>query len=1122
MSDDPLQIQAAIAALEAQRSLLGGAVVDISLAALRSQLPAQTMSAVEHSQKLKQVTIVFLDVVGSTSLSQRLDPEEIHAVLDGALARCSKVVDAFGGQVLQYAGDSLLAVFGADETKEDDAERAVRCGLALLTLGRQLGEEIRAAQHHAGFDVRVGSHTGGVLLGGEAGAPSAIRGVAVNIAARMEQTAPAGGLRISHATYVHVRGVFDVEAQEPIRIKGVDEPVVTYLVMGIKPRAFRVSTRGIEGMETRMIGRGAELQQLQTCFRRLIDQRKLAVVTVVGDAGLGKSRLLYEFDNWAEARPERFVAFQGRATPRARRQPYGLLRDVIAWRLEISDDEPLHAAQQKIERGIKQLFADESDLAEGHAHVLGHLLGLGFSDSLHIRGIRDDPRQIRNRAFHVAAQMLRRIGMQEGVPVVLQIEDLHWADDGSLEFLRYVAQVNSDVPMLIVACTRPTLFERNVDWHGVDDAHLRLDISALSRGSSELLADELLKRLGRVPAALRELVIGRAEGNPLYMEELVKMLIDQGAIATHGPHSESWTLHSDRLVAADVPPTLIGILQARLDDLPTAERETLQRASIVGHAFSDAALAALDENAPELLSALARRDLIVPRSAASPEGIREYVFQHQILHQVTYDTVLKQVRAQWHGKVARRLSKLEGQRANKFLSATAEHYEKAGEAGNAAEYYARAGEDAVQRFAHTGALEHVERALGLIDATPGGNFAALRWRLLDLRERTHELQGKRSEQRMNIEALESLAEVLDDDAKRAHVALVRNNIAMRTADWKASEQYAQQAIALAGRTGDHALRLHAEQRLATAVAYLGDHKAAKTLAQQGRAEARDRGLRHTEALFLNLLSTIAYWQDDPMSRLELIQQALSLNDEVGDRRGQAIQRGNLGASWLELGELALARRDLEECVRLARANGDLPLECTAVCNLSQLSLWQGEASQAEQFARAALESARAVEAHVMEVGALVYLGNAQLFLCHYALAAQSFERARSLALEIGLMLHHEAAAGLARVALAQGDVRGALGHVEGVLAHVAAGGTFEGLDSARVVELTCYQALMSAHDRRAGEWLKRAYAELHARAATISDDALRNAFLSNIPAHREILAAWLASSDKDLGTSASV
>ena len=188
------QLQAAIAALEGQRALLGDTVIDAALGSLRAKLAAAAVPTdADAGQTLKQVSILFLDVVGSTTLSERLDPEEIHAVMDGALARGTTLVEAHRGRVLQYAGDNLLAVFGADEAREDDAELAVHCALALLELGRTLGKEVRAAYGHAGFNVRVGIHTGSVLLGGGVDGAGTVRGIAVNVAARMEQTAPAGG-----------------------------------------------------------------------------------------------------------------------------------------------------------------------------------------------------------------------------------------------------------------------------------------------------------------------------------------------------------------------------------------------------------------------------------------------------------------------------------------------------------------------------------------------------------------------------------------------------------------------------------------------------------------------------------------------------------------------------------------------------------------------------------------------------------------------------------------------------------------------------------------------------------------------------------------------------------------
>ena len=237
--DTAQSLQAAIAALESQRAVLGDAVVDVAVAGLRAQLDGLRAPPDAGEQALRLVSILFLDVVGSTSLGQRLDPEEIHAVMDGAMTRFTGVVQAHGGRVLQYAGDSLLAGFGTVEVHEDDAERAVRCGLALLVEAGRVGGEVRAAHGHDGFNVRVGIHSGRVLLGGGVDAEGTIRGSAVNVAARMEQSAAPGSLLISVDTYRLVPGRFEVQQGQLLRVKGIDAPMLSYGVERASCRAAR-------------------------------------------------------------------------------------------------------------------------------------------------------------------------------------------------------------------------------------------------------------------------------------------------------------------------------------------------------------------------------------------------------------------------------------------------------------------------------------------------------------------------------------------------------------------------------------------------------------------------------------------------------------------------------------------------------------------------------------------------------------------------------------------------------------------------------------------------------------------------------------------------------------------
>ena len=1129
MSCEHQQLEAGIAALEAQRSLLGDAVVDAAVVGLRVKLAALTAPASpqpEPAQTLKQLSILFLDLVGSTTLSQQLDPEAFSAVMDDALQGGTAVVEQHRGRVLQYAGDNILAAFGADESREDDTERAVHCGLALLELGKTLGFEVLKAHGHAGFNVRVGIHTGGVLLGGGVDAEGTIRGTAVNIAARMEQTAPTGALRISHDTYAQVRGLFEVEVQVPLSVKGVDAPIQSYLVKRAKPRNFRIGTRGIEGVATRMIGRDAELEALQAAYHRLYAERQMAAVTVVAEAGIGKSRLLYEFEAWSEARPETFFLFRGRATPQTDSQAYGLLRDILAWRFQIFDDDSIEAARQKMEDGIVPLFThdDGPDLAEGHAHLLGHLIGIEWRDSRHIRGILDDPKQIRNRAIHAAAQIFRRVSATDSSPVILQLEDLHWADGESLDFLNYLAEVNRDVPLLVLSFTRPTLFERRPDWRSTEGIHTRIDLAPLDKRASRDLANELLKKLPEVPAALRELLTSSAEGNPFYMEELVKMLIDQGAIQT----GEPWKVDAERLLVTQVPPTLTGVLQARLDGLPQPERRALQQASIVGAVFWDQALAAIEAQAAQQLPALVQRELTLPRGDAQldglQEGIREYAFRHQVLHQVTYDTVLKRHKREGHAKVAQWLAALTGRaslRGGDFLGIAAGHFEQAGEDANAAEFHARAAEQGGQRFAHDRVLLHVGRALALLgQATQGADAAQaaqaeLRWRLLWVREKTLDLQARRDEQAADLDALSLLADAFDDDRRRAEVARRRGIRAMRMADWAAMESAARHGLTCAARAGDDGLRLHALRLLAYARVYQGDIEAGRALALQGLAQARSLGLRGVEARLLNVLAIAAGMQTDGVGYLDLDRQSLQIHRETGDRVNEAIGLANQGEGWLKLGGLAQARRELDAALQMLRANGDRVIEGLALTNLSALALWQGDETRALALARQALDIEVLAQARDNAVLAGLRLGAAELALGRTAAAQQAYTEAHARALEIDSAWQHDASTGLARVALAAGDGAAALAAVaalQPLLDHAAAGGTLDGTVEPRLIEFTCHQALARAGNPRAADWLARAHTALMAQADAITrhsaDHALRHGFLQNIPFHRDIMAAW--------------
>ena len=610
----------------------------------------------------------------------------------------------------------------------------------------------------------------------------------------------------------------------------------------------------------------------------------------------------------------------------------------------------------------------------------------------------------------------------------------------------------------------------------------------------------MLQKLPEVPAALRAVITGGAEGNPFYMEELVKMLIDRGAIET----GHSWKVNAERLLVTKVPPTLAGVLQARLDGLPSEEKLTLQAASVIGPVFWDKVLLAIDARAVATVPSLVDRGLVLPHPDAGLEGLREYAFRHQLLHQVTYDTVLKGSKRNLHAQVAQWLSNLKGLRASDFLGATAEHYERAGDTAHAAEFHARAAEHAGGRLGHEAVHEHVARALALLD---DADNAELRWRLLVARESTLHVQARRDEQAADLEVMERLAEALADDAKRAHTALRRSGRAMEMGDLATQESTARCAIRWAERGRNPKQRLNALRHLAAAQVAHGDVDSGKALLEEGLAEARVLGLRLIEAKTLTTLSVVANARNDPLELLELTRQSLKIYQEIGELRGEACALGNLGTTWLILGDLAEARRYSEQALRAVRAYGDRFLEANVLCTLSSAALYQNDDARALSLARSALDVVMAAKARSWEAFALLKLGDAELALGRHSAAHEAFARAQAVALEIDDTLKHDAAAGLARVALAEGNGAAALQAMQPVLDHIEGGGTLEGTE-ARMIEWTMHRVLAQANDPRAGEWLARARDALQAQAERLATPELRHGFLNNIPHHREIVAAW--------------
>ncbi len=1006
------QLQASIIALEAQRAILGHDVVATLVASINHKL--QALQGQPPEPQRKQVTILLADLSGFTALAEMIDAEDVARIMNELWMMLDAVIINHGGRIDKHIGDAVMAIWGAEAAREDDAERAVRAALGMqAALGAFDAAGPAAAKTTPnGLAMRIGISTGPVLLSqvGTVGEFTAI-GEAVTAASQLERACPLGGTLIAHDTYRHVRGIFDVQPHATLDFRGRAEPVAAYLVLQAKSRALRMPTRGLEGIETRMIGRAAEMLALQGAYEDAIEAGETRVVTIVGEAGVGKSRLLYEFDNWLELRPERILYFKGRATPNAQHLSNSLFRDLFANRFGILDSDSVAVALEKFRRGMDGAL--EPDLAD----VVGHWLGFDFSSSAAVSRLLDAPgfmataRAYLTRYWRAMTNVASPVaGSPAEKPVVILLEDVHWADDQSLDLASYLATAVPAARLLIVAVTRASLFERRPNWGEGQAAFQRITLSPLSKRASRALVDEILQRAEHVPDTLRDLITEAAEGNPFYVEEMVKMLIEQGVIErgeegarfqVPGSREEpsslepgtwnlapAWRVRTDKLAALKVPPTLTALLQARLDGLPRAEREALQRASVIGRVFWDDAVAELleaerDDVVPTL-EAVRGRELIFRREHSAFVDAGEYLFKHALLRDVTYETVLLKRRVQYHGRAARWLESHAGERRDEYLGLIAEHYVQAGESLRAAELLQQSGEEALRVGAFAVARQALERALTLRQRAGEQDVPAFTAALIGIGQAdlllgdyaTAEVALERGlagarvagDQPAETEALTWLARIATGrgDYDRAWsligaalpmgrarggrlLALTQQQAAQvlwARGDLAAAEAHATEALSASRAAGDLSGETAALNALGIIASDRRQLSRAMEMYEQSLALARRANHLSAQALALLNLGNTAYLRGDYAAAAEHAQSALERFQELGQQHSVSMALANRAQADIKLGNTAAARRGAREALALVHSLGAQPSVLWAICLFGQLLSEMGDTARA--------------------------------------------------------------------------------------------------------------------------------------------------------------------------------
>jgi len=632
-------------------------------------------AAPEGREERKIVTVLFVDLVGFTARAEELDPEDVRAILSPYYARLRSEIESFGGTVEKFIGDAIMAVFGAPVAHGDDPERAVRAALAVRTAVAEMNKADPALD----LQVRLAVNTGEAIvsLGAKAERGEGIvAGDVVNTASRLQTSAPTDGILVGEQTRTATHTLIEYRRVEPLVVKGKSEPVRAWLAIGARSApGERVASSGP------MLGRVHEVAVLHRIFDGVVSDRRPHLVTVVGDAGIGKTRLASEIT--AQLEREGIRVLRGRSLPYGVSTLYGAFTQHVKQFASIFASDDVTSATQKLRAAVAELVgpAGEEELS---AH-LELLIGLGMRGEVGERQI----------LFLAARRFAESLARER--PTVLVFEDLHWADSGTLDLLEVLASRVRDVPLMFLALARPDLLLARPGWGGGLPAYTALSLEALSEEDSRELAALLVGEKADVAR-----VVGTAEGNPLFIEELAASVVER-----RGTGVDS------------LPTTIRELVSARLDALPANERSLLLDAAVVGKTFWRGALERLNgevEDLADALDSLESRDLIRREQLSWIEREEQFTFKHVMIREVAYATLPRARRRELHAAVARFLEDATGS-AGATATALAQHWREAGEDLRAVEYVLLAADQAGRGWAKDEAAALYGAALDLIPAS---------------------------------------------------------------------------------------------------------------------------------------------------------------------------------------------------------------------------------------------------------------------------------------------------------------------------------------------------------------------------------------------------------------------
>ena len=898
----------------------------------------------DPSEERRTVTVLFADLSGYTAVAERLDHETVKALTERCLTRLGAEVERFGGRVDKFIGDNVMAVFGAPVAHEDDPERAVRAALAMQAAMAELNRGI-APEFGFELPLRIGVNSGEVLAG-RVGDAYTVMGDAVNVAARLQAAAPAGAILVGERTRRSSEAAIRYEQLAPLELRGKAEPVDAWRVVALRDRdepAERVGARAP------LVGRQAELAQLETMFDRAVRDGAPHLVTVVGQAGVGKSRLLLEFERRLHEREAPTRLLRGRCLAFGSSVVYWPLTEMLRGECGILDGDSGAQARAKLSERFGELLRSHEggEQVERRLAPLARLLG---AESAGDEPLMEEDGQSAREAFFGAVRAVLEALAQERT-LLLAWEDIHWADEGTLDLIEYLSQWLR-APVLQVALARDELLERRPSWSTLRRVATTTFLEPLAPEEVRKLIESML-RSSSTPTELPEALAERSGGNPLFAEAMVQRIAEEGSAT-----------------AAELPDTVQGLLAARLDSLERFERQLVAHAAVLGRTFWESALqpvaAAAGADLGATLAALREKDIIVPGESGQLAGESELAFKHVLIRDVAYEMLPKTVRAHKHAEVGAFIEQRAGERSEGVVALLAEHYGRAATLAaevrlpaaelvelraKALDFSVAAGDTAASLFANREALTHYEAAAAFAD--PGDPA------LLRIAEKCGDIELRLGRVEPAIEAWERCLAHYSEQQELEHVA-----------------------------------ELH--RKIGAALAHKGERKKAIEHHQQGINLIKDL----PPSLALVRLYEEAAWLymqvGDNMLAIYASEKALRLAETLGEARAASRAHGIFGRVFGRIGDTVKARENLERAVALAR-DSDAGETVLALLALGH-SLEHSEGDY--EGAGACYEEALALAERIGDVPARIELQSALAQLAVYRCDWQEVKRASDASAEL--------------------------------------------------------------------------------------------------------------------------